>query len=209
MGWTGMEKPHNVAEWMKRQLTWESGERSNVCLDIAIVNRRTAYAAVKSTYADGTTSVWAAIYELEFIPRARSFETFRYKDMSEDVGPMAFDCPARILDLLTPTDSKYANEWRARCRERLDRRDANRLSDGDYIRFERPIAFNLDWGRTERDTFRMEMRQRGRGRTPVFVSITEDGHDGFECLISKWRDRPFKKLEGDDIPRPPQDGPRM
>jgi hypothetical protein len=36
--------------------------------------------------------------------------------MDETMGPVESRCPERILDLLTPTDSEYANEWRARCR---------------------------------------------------------------------------------------------
>lgn len=207
MGWTGMRKPNDVAAWMMQQLSWESDNRKNVCLDVAIVQRSTAYAAVESTRADGTKEVWAAVFLLKFMPSANDGLTFMYKDMSEEMGPCEDFCPKRILDRLTPTDSKYANEWRARCRERLDRREANRVADGDYIRFEHPLRFNPDWtdGSVERDTFRVAMR----GRKTAFVAITADGHDGFTCRISNWRERSFRKLEGDDIPRPQEGRPRM
>ncbi|UZE46861.1 hypothetical protein [Rhodopseudomonas sp. P2A-2r] len=39
----------------------------------------------------------------------------------EDEGPVACLCPQRILDLLSPTDSQLAIDWRERCRERLRR----------------------------------------------------------------------------------------
>lgn len=202
MGWTGMQKPDDVAGWMKRQLTWESSERKNECLDVAIVQRETAYAAVKTTYADGTTRIWAAVFKLEFLPRSSSFETFRYKDMSEDSGPFEDTCPARILNRLTPTDSQYANEWRERCRARLARREANKVSDGDCIRFERAVGFTVNSrpGRIERDTFRVVVQ----GRRVSFMAVDEDGRDDFTCSIPNWRDRSFRKLEGDDVPRPPE-----
>lgn len=41
---------------------------------------------------------------------------FGYKDMDETCGPCYYDCPMSILDLLTPTDNEYANEWREKCR---------------------------------------------------------------------------------------------
>ena len=37
--------------------------------------------------------------------------------MDETCGPYQYDCPESILKLLTPTESKWANEWRAKCRE--------------------------------------------------------------------------------------------
>lgn len=40
------------------------------------------------------------------------------KAMSDTMGPGYCDCPKRILDLLTPTDSEWANEWRKRCAEK-------------------------------------------------------------------------------------------
>lgn len=44
---------------------------------------------------------------------------FAYKDMDESMGPYKYDCPKGILDLLTPTESEYANNWRKLCYERI------------------------------------------------------------------------------------------
>ena len=41
---------------------------------------------------------------------------FGYKNIDETCGPNESKCPLSILNLLTPTDSQWANEWRARCR---------------------------------------------------------------------------------------------
>ena len=45
----------------------------------------------------------------------KDYYNFSYKDMCESMGPCQCECPKGILDVLTPTDNKYANEWRAVC----------------------------------------------------------------------------------------------
>lgn len=200
MGWTGMNKPYNVSRWLKEKLTWDAGGRKNTCLDVAIVQRKTAYAAVQTVYPDGITETWAAVYELHFYPRSKEGETFTYKDMSEHMGPYQVDCPKRILARLTPTDDKNANDWRAKCRARLERREANKIADGDYIRLAHKLRFE---GHGERDTFKYVPF----GNKPRFMAISDDGYEIFLCRISNWRDREFVKLEEDAIPRPPE--PRM
>ena len=54
---------------------------------------------------------------------------FSYKNMDESYGPCYYDCPKGILDLLTPTDNEYANNWRTKCREQLEKKkNPNALS---------------------------------------------------------------------------------
>lgn len=75
------------------------------------------YAAVERVHKKtGERIVWAAVIK---ITHGRGDYGFCYKDMSEDMGPYYYDCPAKVLDLLTPTESEYAKAWRAKCRERL------------------------------------------------------------------------------------------
>ena len=50
----------------------------------------------------------------------KDYHNFSYKEMDETVGPCYYDCPKGILDLLTPIDSEWANNWRAKCREQLE-----------------------------------------------------------------------------------------
>ena len=60
---------------------------------------------------------------------SKSYFNFSYKDMDETVGPCYYDCPKGILDLLTPTDSEWANNWRTKCREKLEKKkNPNALS---------------------------------------------------------------------------------
>src|SRR3546814_19605923 len=66
--------------------------------------------------------IFAIVCLVRWNPRAKDGYIFGYKDMDETMGPCEADCPARILDLLTPTDKEYAREWRARCCANLARR---------------------------------------------------------------------------------------
>lgn len=59
----------------------------------------------------------------------KDYFNFSYKDIDESSGPCYYDCPKGILDLLTPTDSEWANNWRAKCREQLEKKkNPNSLS---------------------------------------------------------------------------------
>jgi len=192
MGWTSMQKPHNVAEWLREQLTWSSADMFSRVLDLAIVNRTEAYAAVETIRKDGSREVWAAVYLLKFAPKDRGGYTFSYKDMSEHAGPYATSCPARILELLTPTDSEYANEWRRACRDRLARRAANVLNDGDYVCFSNPYYF-ADYGAVSL------FRYAKHGRMGRFQALDLEGTFLFNCRLPNWRDRELRKVPAEEI----------
>ena len=66
------------------------------------------YAAVRSK-ADGH------VFGSVFLTSARD-GSFGYKAMDETVGPCERRCPDSILDLLSPTDDEWSNEWRKDCR---------------------------------------------------------------------------------------------
>lgn len=75
------------------------------------------YAAVEIT--TGIESyVLAAVCRTYGTDRHDPYFNFGVKTMIEDNCPAYYDCPKGILDLLTPTDSKAANEWREKCREK-------------------------------------------------------------------------------------------
>lgn len=62
---------------------------------------------------------WACLYLLRGSPRIKDDPyNWGYKDVDETMGPNEISFPYTWLDLLTPTDSKYANEWRARVKAR-------------------------------------------------------------------------------------------
>lgn len=62
---------------------------------------------------------WACLYLLRGSPRIKNDPyNWGYKDVCESMGPNELSFPYTWLDLLTPTDSQYANEWRARVKAR-------------------------------------------------------------------------------------------
>lgn len=63
--------------------------------------------------------VFACLYLLRGNPRVTNDPcNWGYKDVDETMGPYQTDFPVSWLELLSPTDSKYAIEWRKAVRER-------------------------------------------------------------------------------------------
>ena len=66
-----------------------------------------------------TTHRWACLYLLRGNPRVKNdCYNWGYKDIDETMGPNEISFPYTWIDLLTPTDSQYANEWRERVKAR-------------------------------------------------------------------------------------------
>lgn len=205
MGWSYGPKPDNVKEYFIKQFTHSREGFSQKCLDIAIVNLKTVYAAIEQVDRDGIKNVSAAIIAINFITKKEyGFKSteFGYKDMDESMGCSQTECPERILKLLTPTDNEYAREWREACWSRINKRKENKVSNGVVIRFNTKIRFR-DHG--ELDTFKIQVRN---GRTNL-IAIDENGYHLFRAKFGGWQEREFKKLEGDDIPKPPGTGMGM
>lgn len=130
MGWLWTHKPRHIKPLdfiinHTGALTWSSPQREHnyKVIDAALVGLRTAYFAVEQVHrGTGERRVWAAIFLLGYAPKNR--HNFGWKDMDETCGPYEASCPERILKLLTPTDNQYANDWRQRCWEKIERRRA-------------------------------------------------------------------------------------
>ncbi len=69
----------------------------------------------------------------------KDYFNFTYKEISEESGPCEDHCPIGIIDLLTPTDSEWANSWRDRCRAYAKRKNSPnnpaKLPIGTKIKF--------------------------------------------------------------------------
>jgi len=93
----------------------------------------TYYAAIKQTkFATETEEEHSIVFAVVCLTSTNlnEYYNFSYKDMDETCGPYQFDCPKGILDLLTPTDNEYANEWRNRCYEVIkEKKNPNSLSN--------------------------------------------------------------------------------
>lgn len=107
MGW---DYHHEVAPYDRRAICRRQiGNGYEVVRD-AVVGT-TYYAAVKSPH-DGSVS---AVIILTHIDRA-GYCNFGMKFMDEECGPFKCECPKSVLDALSPTDNRYAIEWREKCR---------------------------------------------------------------------------------------------
>lgn len=107
----------------------------------------TYYAAVKMTrFAEPEKAIIFAAVVLTTIDND-SLYNFSYKDMEESMGPCKYDCPIGILDLLSPTENKYALEWRAKCREnhrwKSSPTSLHKLPVGTRIKFKAPFDMKL------------------------------------------------------------------
>lgn len=76
--------------------------------------------------------------------RRDPYFNFGYKAMDETAGPCRYACPKSILDLLTPIDNEYANQWRNKCREMASRKSW--LKD-------LPIGAKVEWTRWDGEKF--------------------------------------------------------
>ncbi len=142
---------------------------------------RVFYAAVK-THSSG--EVWALV-----VLMGRHGGTFYYKEMDEGMGPGEAECPAEILDLLSPTDNQWANEWRERCRKHAVLKAASQIPAGTVVRFDRP--FNFGNGKSA-DRF----RYTPEGRRKWWWAVDEQGERRFPCRLgSDWYLHPHK-VEG-------------
>lgn len=76
----------------------------------------------------------------------KDYYNFAYKDMDEGCGPCQCECPKGILDLLSPTDSKWANDWRQACYENITKKKnkngLNKLPVGTIIKVTMPCDTN-------------------------------------------------------------------
>ena len=118
MGWSYTFKPSSmsVADFFKKEFKGEFGK----VIGCAVKGMRTAYLAYEIT-KDGERKVFAFVCLLNY---SKDHYNFGYKDMDESMGPYYYDCPKRILDLLTPTDNVNALEWRKECLKRLSEKDS-------------------------------------------------------------------------------------
>lgn len=112
---------------------------------------------------------------------------FGYKDMDESMGPVQSDCPARILNLLTPLEDieritgrsqGYAVEWRKRCRDNLAAKRPPKLpvkiTEGTVATWPTPLKFGDGVERTRfTATLRGTKKVRWRADDGVLCQIPQ------------------------------------
>lgn len=155
MGWIFTHKPQKmtVREFFEKEFNYEkdNGRYGRVIDCAAYLN--VAYLAYEIGKVGDPDSkeIIAIICLLSYRPK--DYYNFGYKDIGESMGPYYYDCPERILKLLTPTSDPTANEWRQECWRRVRARKARpRLRKGMVIKFEKKIIFQNG---VQEDTFRV------------------------------------------------------
>lgn len=188
MGWDFLHKERGktVRDTLKTDFTWvnpETGHYGKV-LDVAIVNFREAYLAIEYGDKNGPQEVYAVVCLLEYRPN--DYFNFGYKAMDETEEPYYYNCPERILRLLTP--NAKAKSWRDMCWKRIrTRKQRPPLHKGMIIHFNAPIEFRNG---TRRTTLRIENPRR---------LICSDVNGNLYKIRRDTLDQPFQVLE--DFPK--------
>lgn len=118
MGWTSYHATHYKNGRIDRKAEidamWNDDSSGKFAVLKSSMKGSTYYGAIKQK---NTEKVFAVVFLTS--TDMKDYFNFSYKDMDETCGPYYYDCPKGILDLLTPTDSEYANAWRKRCYENI------------------------------------------------------------------------------------------
>lgn len=158
MGWTSYHAPieyKNGRHYIDRKaecdkfvnsdmVTWDEYNKVVGKYEVlrSVMNGSTYYAAVKKTkFATETEPESSYVFAAIILTRtnAKDYFNFSYKDMDESMGPFERKCPKYILDLLSPTDNQFANEWREACRanNRHEKNALGKLPAGTVIKYKR------------------------------------------------------------------------
>ena len=155
MGWSTYHRPAGQTDREHFQ-----GEiRDGLTILDSTTIKNVFYAACKD---EQTGEVFALVYLIQRTPR--DYYNFGVKAMDETVGPCYYDCPAHILDMLTPTKSEWANEWREKCRKTIAakaeaRANTVKVTDGAVIKLAHPLTFR---GGHEAQEFQLRVNGRTR-----------------------------------------------
>lgn len=133
MGWLYTHKPDSTSavEFLKSRMEGESDKFKHEMLAGSVVNRKTAYLAMRRTNKEtGKSFVYAMIVLLGY--DKKSHNNFGYKDMDEFAGPYYNECPPSILKRLSPIEDiegevspsalQEAVMWRESCSRFHERR---------------------------------------------------------------------------------------
>ena len=155
MGWmcTHKDKSESVTDFIAKSgvLRFTQVGFEYKILASVLVARSEHYAAIERVEtATGKREVWASVILIDLAKVAGSNHNICYKDMDETANPYYVRCPARILDLLTPTENELALEWRKNCRALLAEKAAiPAFKPGLKLEFQKPVTFPNGFKATE------------------------------------------------------------
>ena len=185
MGWTYTNKRsyETVDEFFERELL---GGHLKPVGKGALIHFHEYYRAVLN---EKTNKIFCLVCLVD-LKGDRDFN-FGYKDMEDSCGPTVYNCPKRILDVLSKTDHEWANEWREKCRQRLEKRSSsNKIKEGTIIRFNHAIEFTNG---AKADTFVLCVEKGyGRHRARKYFAIYENGIQHGRYRIRNWKEWEFE-----------------
>lgn len=185
MGWTSYMASHyyrngkvNVKAEMDDAYTWENTDGKCVVLKSKMVGS-IYYAAVKHTKKiTNETSVVCAVCVTS--TSCSDGMNFGYKGMSDSCHPFYYDCPKSILELLTPTDSESANEWRKRCWEKLE------LNKSRGTLASLPIGTIIKWTAYGKEHKAFKHSPGYQFKKPFWMSLDYDGYVKKNHITENW-----------------------
>ena len=181
MGWMFQRDPvEDPVAHMVSKFTYDGGKYTQEPLDGARAGN-TVYLAIKATdKKTGRSFVFAAVILISNTKK----DGFGYKDQTETMGPHQYDCPERIMRLLSPVGdlpyASYAADWRAgvaarRAEKRRRRQLRNSLRIGSTVTLQTAVRFP---GGATATAFSVAHFRR---KTPIFISL--DGPE-FYCRLT-------------------------
>lgn len=120
-------------------------------LDYAVVKRTNLYVALQIDTLDMSTQTWNTYVTCSMVMFKFNKYEYAYQGFSEIAGPYMYDCPERILKLLTPTQDVSALEWRSSCYQRLADKKTIVMKPGQvFVRQgQKPIVLQRPYGNSK------------------------------------------------------------
>ena len=198
MGWTteivnfGRKDREKIKEHIAKLYTCENEKFTWRVLYQSLKSNALYQAVERVEKASGKVEVFASIVLYSFEGRGWSYE-FGYKEMDETCCPYYFEAPKKLIDMLTPTDSKYANEWRNEVMKKYGADKKPTVKVGDTIKFSKPLEFTSG---IVAQTFKYCVQQLFGGKKQYYFQVVLD--DGTltnrNVRITNWRKKEFTIL---------------
>lgn len=113
MGETRIEdKPASVLAFLVKQCSFAHEGEEHRPIMISNLDDDTFFVAVEQSGGPDGRAVYAVIFVIDYDAEQEDGFTFGYREFHETEGPFFYGAPPEFMDLLTPTDSAEANEWR-------------------------------------------------------------------------------------------------
>jgi len=127
MGWTGTLTDAPAHQVVTEEIEFGGGH--------TVIARSGKYYAVR-------VNKTGEVYGLVALVKRKKEGWIYTKLVDEGMGPHEAKCPAKVLDLLSPTDNEYALRWREVCRANLElSKAAPKVKMGDTVMLSEPIKF--------------------------------------------------------------------